>query len=111
MVGTLFLFVYWPSFNGGPGSGAKQMRAAINTYLSISSSVIASIIVARITKGKMLEMEIILNASLAGGVAMGSNADIIAKSYGAMLAGFLAGTISSFGYAYLGPYLANKNGI
>jgi ammonium transporter Rh len=108
MVGTLFLFVYWPSFNGGPGSGAKQMRAAINTYLSISSSVIASIIVARITKGKMLEMEIILNASLAGGVAMGSNADIIAKSYGAMLAGFLAGTISSFGYAYLGPYLASK---
>lgn len=84
------------------------MRACINTYLSLSSSVIASIIVARITKGKKLEMEIILNASLAGGVVMGANADIIAKSYGAMLAGFIAGTVSSLGYAYLGPYLAQK---
>lgn len=84
------------------------MRAVINTYLSLTSSVIASIIVSRITKGKKLEMEIILNASLAGGVVMGSNADIIAKSYGAMLAGFLAGVVSSLGYAYLGPYLAKK---
>lgn len=84
------------------------MRAVINTYLSLTSSVIASIIVARITKGKKLEMEIILNASLAGGVVMGANADIIAKSYGAMLAGFIAGTVSSLGYAYLGPYLAKK---
>jgi len=108
MTGTLFLFIYWPSFNGGPGKGAKQMRAVINTYLSLSSSVIASIIVARITKGKKLEMEIILNASLAGGVVMGSNADIISKSYGAMLAGFIAGTVSSFGFAYLGPYLQKK---
>jgi ammonium transporter Rh len=108
MTGTLFLFIFWPSFNGGPAKGSRQMRAVINTYLSLSSSVIASIIVARVTKGKKLEMEIILNASLAGGVVMGANADIIAKSYGAMLAGFLAGTVSSLGYAYLGPYLAKK---
>lgn len=108
MTGTLFLFVYWPSFNGGSASGSKQMRAVINTYLSLTSSVIASIIVSRLTKGRKLEMEIILNASLAGGVVMGANADIIAMGYGAMLAGFCAGCVSSFGYAYLGPYLASR---
>jgi len=108
MTGTLFLFVYWPSFNGGAASGSKQMRAVINTYISLTASVIASIIVSRITKGRKLEMEIVLNASLAGGVAMGSNADIIAKSYGAMLAGFIVGCVSSFGYAILGPYLTKK---
>lgn len=85
------------------------MRATINTYLSLSSSVIASIIVARITKGRKLEMEIILNASLAGGVVMGANADIIAKGYGAMLAGFIAGTVSSLGYAYLGKIIKFNN--
>ncbi len=105
MTGTLFLFVYWPSFNGGAASGSKQMRAVINTYLSLTSSVIASIIVSRITHNGKLDMEIILNASLAGGVVMGANADIIAKSYGAMLAGFIAGAVSSLGYAYIGPYL------
>jgi len=108
MTGTLFLFCYWPSFNGGGASGSQQMRSVINTYLSLSSSVIASIIVARITKGRKLEMEIILNASLAGGVVMGASADIIAMAYGAMLAGFIAGVVSSLGYAYLGPFLARK---
>ena len=84
------------------------MRASINTYLSLSASVIASIIIARITKGKKLEMEIILNASLAGGVVMGANADIIARPFGSMLAGFIAGAISSLGYAYIGPFLSRK---
>lgn len=108
MTGTLFLFVYWPSFNGGPAKGAQQMRASMNTYLSLASSVIASLIVSRLTKGRKLEMEIILNASLAGGVVMGANADIIANAGGAMTAGFFAGAVSSLGYAYIGPYLAQK---
>ena len=108
MTGTLFLFVYWPSFNGGGASGSQQMRAVINTYLSLTSSVISSIIVSRLTKGRKLEMEIILNASLAGGVVMGANADIIASAYGAMLAGFIAGTVSSLGYAFIGPFLTRK---
>jgi ammonium transporter Rh len=101
MIGTLFLFCFWPSFNGALGEGSAMHRAIINTYLSITSSVIASIIVARITKGKKLEMEIILNASLAGGVVMGANADIIAMSYGSMLAGFIAGVVSGLGYSYI----------
>ena len=84
------------------------MRASINTYISLSSSVIASIIVSRIVKGRKLEMEIILNASLAGGVVMGANADIIANAGGAMTAGFFAGVISSLGYAYIGPFLTRK---
>jgi ammonium transporter Rh len=50
-------------------------------------------------------MEIILNASLAGGVACGANADIIVAPYGAMLLGFLAGCVSSFGFAYLSKIL------
>ncbi len=108
MTGTLFLFTFWPSFNGGAASGSKQMRAVINTYLSLTASVVASIIVSRITKGRKLEMEIILNASLAGGVVMGSNADIIAMGYGAMLAGFIAGVVSSLGYAYVQPFLLEK---
>lgn len=108
MTGTLFLFVYWPSFNGGLSKGSSQYRAIINTYLSITSSVISAIIVSRIMKGRKLEMEIILNASLAGGVVMGCNAELIGKAYGAMLAGFVTGAVSSFSFAVVGPYLRNK---
>ena len=108
MIGTLFLFCYWPSFNGALAQGAAMQRAIINTYLSISCSVIAAIIVAKITNKGKLEMEIILNASLAGGVAVGSSADIIVKPFGAMLAGFITGVLSSFGFAYVSKYLQRK---
>jgi len=74
-------------------------------YLAITSSVIGSIIVARMTHGGKLNMEIILNASLAGGVAVGSAADIIVMPFGAMLAGFVTGIISSLGFAYISAYL------
>jgi len=82
-----------------------MQRAIINTYLSISCSVIASIIVAKMTHNGKLEMEIILNASLAGGVAIGSSADIIVLPFGAMIAGFVTGVVSSFGFAYLSKFL------
>jgi ammonium transporter Rh len=108
MIGTLFLFAFWPSFNAVTGTGSQQQRAVINTYLSIACSVIASIIVSKLTKEGKLEMEIILNASLAGGVACGANADIIVQPFGAMLLGFLAGIVSSFGFAYLSHFLQHK---
>jgi len=108
MIGTMFLFCFWPSFNGALGDGAAQHRAYINTYLSISSSVIASIIVAKATHKDKLEMEIVLNASLAGGVAIGSACDIIVMPFGAMLAGFVTGIISSLGFAYLSKFLQRK---
>ena len=108
MTGTLFLFVYWPSFNGAEVTGSEQQRAVINTYLAISTSVITAIIWSKITKGGLLNMEIILNASLAGGVAMGCNANIITMPFGAMLTGMGAGTVASLGYAYLQPFLRRK---
>ena len=108
MIGTIFLFCFWPSFNAAIGDGAAMHRSIINTYLSISSSVIASILVAKATHKGKLEMEIVLNASLAGGVAVGSACDIIVKPFGAMLAGFVTGVISSLGFAYLSKYLQKK---
>lgn len=50
-------------------------------------------------------MEIVLNASIAGGVAIGATADMIVLPFGSMIVGFIAGTISSFGFAYLSAIL------
>jgi ammonium transporter Rh len=107
MAGTLFLFCYWPSWNAAQLEGGAQMRAYFNTYLAISSSVIAAILVSRVCYGRKLEMRIMLNASLAGGVFMGANAEIMVMPYGPMLGGFLVGVIASFGYAFIAPFLRN----
>lgn len=105
MVGTLFLFAYWPSFNGALGSGTTMHRAIINTYLSIACSVIASILVSKFVHGGKLNMEIVLNASLAGGVAVGSAADLIVSPFGSMVAGFITGSISAYGFAYISAFV------
>jgi ammonium transporter Rh len=60
--------------------------------------------VARISKGK-LDMEVVLNATLAGGVAMGAAADLIDFPFCSMIVGFVSGSVSALGFLYHGPYL------
>lgn len=38
MVGTLFLWIFWPSFNSVLVDGADQERAILNTYLSLAAA-------------------------------------------------------------------------
>ena len=66
---------------------------------------VASLFVSKFTHGGKLTMEIVLNASLAGGVAVGASASIICRPFGAMIAGFVVGCTTAFGYAYLQPCL------
>lgn len=37
MIGTLFLWIFWPSFNSALLDGIEQERAIINTYLSLAA--------------------------------------------------------------------------
>ena len=104
MVGTLFLFMFWPSFNGALASENQQQRVIINTTLAITASTLAAAAICRIKFG-MLEMEVILNATLAGGVAVGSASDLVVTAGIAMAIGCLAGIISAIGFIYLGPWL------
>lgn len=52
-----------------------------------------------------------LNATLAGGVAIGSSADILTRPWGAMLLGFVVGCISAFGYAKGNAFVRAKLGL
>ena len=59
--------------------------------------------------------EHIQNATLAGGVAVGTYADMDVGAWGAMLAGMVAGAVSVLGYKYLSvstargcKYLSNR---
>ncbi|CAM4816878.1 unnamed protein product [Rotaria magnacalcarata] len=101
MIGTLFLFCFWPSFNAGTAFGDGRVRAITNTYISICASVILTFTVsALVGKGKE-EIIHIQNATLAGGVAVGAVSDKNIGLFGAMIIGSLAGIISTLGYKYL----------
>ena len=53
----------------------------------------------------------IQNATLAGGVAVGSSADLVIQPSGAILIGMLAGTLSVVGYVYIQPALEKHVGL
>ena len=103
-VGSIFLWMYWPSFNGALATGVTQHRVVVNTVLAIASSCVSAAAVCRILFGK-LEMEVMLNATLAGGVAIGSAADIMVTPWATMLIGFLGGILSAVGFKKIGPFL------
>lgn len=111
MLGTIFLFMYWPSFNSALGSGAGSIRAIINTVLSLSSSVIAVFLVSIFFHDGYLKMETVLNACIAGGVVIGSSADLFESPYICMICGAAGGLLASFGVAFVEEFIADKFGI
>lgn len=68
MIGTIFLYIYWPSFNAAPaGAGDPQTRAVVNTYLALTGSVFMAFVWSRLLRhDHKFNMVDVQNATLAG---------------------------------------------
>ncbi|XP_028404508.1 ammonium transporter Rh type A-like isoform X2 [Dendronephthya gigantea] len=110
MIGTIFLWMYWPSFNSAlVEHPADQQRAIVNSYLSLVAACVTTFAVSGLLhKDRKLDMVHVQNATLAGGVAVGTLANMVIEPWGALLIGFLAGIISVVGYKYVTPFLDEK---
>ena len=75
-----------------------------NTALSISAACIGACAIARLIHMK-LDMEIVLNATIAGGVMIGACADILVAPVSALIIGAIAGVVSALGFGYLSANL------
>merc|ERR1711990_353484 len=112
MVGTWVLWMFWPSFNGALASGSQQHRVVVNTVLSLCASAMAAFMFsAFLRKHHKFDMVDIQNATLAGGVAVGSSSDLVIQPWGALVIGFCAGALSVVGYVYISPWLERKVGL
>ena len=117
----MFLWLYWPSFNGALAGddGNARHRAIINTLLSISASSLVSFMASRLLEGGSVRsvgigkfnMVDIQNATLAGGVAMGCCANMLPQPWGALFIGMWAGLLSTFGFNKIQPFLEEKIGL
>ncbi|XP_050666946.1 ammonium transporter Rh type B-B [Leptidea sinapis] len=108
MIGSIFLWIYWPSFNSAlTNSNMAYQRAVINTYLSLAAATVTTFAWSAAfckEKGKF-DMVHIQNSTLAGGVAVGSVCNMFIGPGGAIAIGIGSGIISVLGYTYVTPAL------
>lgn len=107
MLGSMVLWIFWPSFATALVPLENMPQTVVNTLLALSGATIATYFLSsRLHNGKtsMVDMA---NAALAGGVAIGSVCDVV-SSTGAFGIGLLAGTVSVLGYVFLQPVLESR---
>jgi len=105
MIGTLFLWLYWPSFNSALAPADRELRTIINTFMSITGSCIVTFALSMALRKGKFSMVDVQNATLAGGVGVGSAADLVITPGGAFAVGVGAGALSTLGYVFFQPML------
>uniref|UniRef100_A0A8C2A2M6 Rh blood group, D antigen n=1 Tax=Cyprinus carpio TaxID=7962 RepID=A0A8C2A2M6_CYPCA len=107
MFGTLFLWMFWPSFNSAMVRDHKwerglKLTVIYGTYLSLAVSVVMAMSVSMLTsaKGKM-NMVHLQSSTLSGGVAIGVAMTAVHTPWIAMTIGFCASLLSALGFCYM----------
>jgi len=122
LVGSIFLWLFFPSFNGAVAPGNAQSRVVVNTVLALASSCTCTFYTSRLFRGyytnKVLAklgtsedrfgIREIQSATMAGGVAAGSCVSLLTQPWGAVLIGSLAGTIATVGHVHLSGWLTQR---
>jgi len=107
MLGTLFLFIYWPSFNGRAlqANSHAQQRAIMGTIFALCSSTIGAFFASSFcnTKSRKFRTIEVQNAVLSGGIAIGSVCNLVLSLGDCLLLGFIGGVVSTVGFSRLQP--------
>ena len=103
LLGSMVLWVFWPSFCAALVLPEEVVLTGINVIMALSGATIITVFMSNWLRGK-IDAADIANASLAGGVAIGSvcNTATPAESF---VIGLAAGAISVMGFAWLQSHL------
>ncbi|KAL2091466.1 hypothetical protein ACEWY4_013729 [Coilia grayii] len=110
VMGTLFLWVFWPSFNSAlTFKGDDQHRAILHTFIGLSASTLTAFALSTIfNKRGKITMADVQNVTLAGGVTVGASVDMMISPAAAYALGVIGCTACMLGYKYLTPFLARR---
>ncbi|XP_055025294.2 rh blood group, D antigen [Misgurnus anguillicaudatus] len=110
MLGTLFLWIFWPSFNSAvvykKWETGLKLRVIYGTYLSLAVSVVIAMSISMLSssKGKM-NMVHIQRSALSGGVAFGVAMTAVQAPWVAMMIGFFSALLSAMGFRYMKSHM------
>ena len=104
LIGSMVLWVFWPSFCSAVVAPERLANAAVNTVLALCGATLATFVTsASLRKGKVAIGDI-ANAALAGGVAIGATCSVAHPSE-AFAIGVAAGCLCVVGYIAIQPRL------
>ena len=99
MLGSMMLWIFWPSFCAALVTPEEMPHTVVNVILALCGSTLATYLFS-VALRKKISIADIANAALAGGVAIGSTC-VIATHTMAVIIGLLAGGLSTFGFAII----------
>lgn len=88
----------------------SKYRVVINTVTALCASGLTAFAMSTLMRGKF-SMEDIQNATLAGGVAIGSSSDLVIGPWASFGIGMLAGLLSTVGFAKVKKWLWDNIGL
>jgi ammonium transporter Rh len=104
MLGSMVLWIFWPSFCSAVVPSADLHRTAIATVLALCGSTLSTFVVSSLLRKGKVSFADMANAALAGGVAVGATCNIISP-VGAFAVGLAAGSLCVVGYTLIQPRL------
>lgn len=107
MLGSMVLWLFWPSFCCAIVPIEQVPQTAINTVLALAGATLGTYLLGTLLRKGRTSIADMANAALAGGVAIGATCNVVAPA-GAFAIGLLAGCICVVGYVIIQPKLEAK---
>jgi ammonium transporter Rh len=97
MLGSMVLWMFWPSFCCAMVKPELMPLAAINTILALCGATVMTYVMSSLLRKGQPSIADMANAALAGGVSIGATCDLVSPG-GAFGIGLIAGAVCVLGY-------------
>jgi ammonium transporter Rh len=104
MIGSMVLWLFWPSFCSAVVPMEQFAATAVNTILALCGATAATYVFTLIFRKGKIAISDMANAALAGGVAIGAACNVVSGEL-ALTIGAIAGALCVFGYAIVQPFI------
>ncbi len=102
MLGSMVLWIFWPSFCSAVVSHEQMPLTAINTILALCGATVMTCAASMLLRKGKVSISDMANAALAGGVAIGATCNRV-SALGAFGVGLAAGALCVIGYVVIQP--------
>jgi ammonium transporter Rh len=107
MLGSMVLWIFWPSFCAAIVPEAQFQQTVVNTIVALCGATLMTYVLSALLRKGKPSIADMANAALAGGVSIGATCNLVTTPV-AFLIGILAGGLCVIGYVVIQPRLQSK---